>query len=30
MAFSMNVGVQLRLTDATPDAALKFQGSLLF
>ena len=28
--FSMNVGVQFGLTDATSDAALKFQGSLSF
>ena len=30
MAFSMNVGVQFGLTDATSDTALKFQGSLAF
>src|SRR5262245_31777621 len=30
MAFSMNVGVQFGLTDATSDTALKFQGSLSF
>ncbi len=30
IAFSMNVGVQFGLTDATSDAALKFQGSLSF
>ena len=29
-AFSMNVGVQFGLTDATSDTALKFQGSLSF
>jgi hypothetical protein len=29
-AFSMNVGVQFGLTDATSDTALKFQGSLAF
>jgi len=29
-AFSMNVGVQFGLTDATSDTALKFQGSLGF
>ena len=28
--FSMNVGVQFGLTDATSDTALKFQGSLGF
>jgi hypothetical protein len=28
--FSLNVGVQFGLTDATSDAALKFQGSLAF
>jgi hypothetical protein len=28
--FSMNVGVQFGLTDATSDTALKFQGSLAF
>ena len=30
MEFSLNVGVQFGLTDATSDAALKFQGSLEF
>ncbi len=30
MAFSLNVGVQFGLTDATSDTALKFQGSLHF
>jgi hypothetical protein len=30
MEFSMNVGVQLGLTDVTSDTALKFQGSLAF
>jgi hypothetical protein len=30
MEFSMNVGVQFGLTDATSDTALKFQGSLAF
>jgi hypothetical protein len=30
MEFSMNVGVQFGLTDATSDTALKFQGSLQF
>jgi hypothetical protein len=30
MAFSMNVGVQFGLTDATSDTALKFQGSISF
>jgi hypothetical protein len=30
MEFSMNVGVQLGLTDATSDGALKFQGTLGF
>jgi hypothetical protein len=30
MAFSMNVGIQFGLTDATSDTALKFQGSLNF
>jgi hypothetical protein len=30
MAMSFNVGVQFGLTDATSDAALKFQGSLSF
>ena len=29
-AFSMNVGVQFGLTDATSDTALKFQGSISF
>jgi len=29
-AFSVNVGVQFGLTDATSDTALKFQGSLAF
>ena len=29
-AFSMNVGVQFGLTDATSNTALKFQGSLAF
>src|SRR6476660_8195635 len=29
-AFSMNVGVQFGLTDATSDTALKFQGSVSF
>jgi hypothetical protein len=28
--FSMNVGVQFGLTDATSDTALKFQGALQF
>jgi hypothetical protein len=28
--FSMNVGVQFGLTDATSDTALKFQGALGF
>jgi hypothetical protein len=28
--FSMNVGVQFGLTDATSDTALKFQGSVSF
>jgi hypothetical protein len=30
LAYSMNVGVQFGLTDATSDTALKFQGSLSF
>ena len=30
MEFSLNVGVQFGLTDATSDTALKFQGSLSF
>jgi hypothetical protein len=30
MAFSMNVGVQFGLTNATSDTALKFQGALQF
>jgi len=30
MTFSMNVGVQFGLTDATSDTALKFQGALQF
>ena len=30
MAFSVNVGLQFGLTDATSDTALKFQGSLSF
>jgi hypothetical protein len=30
MDFSLNVGVQFGLTDATSDTALKFQGSLAF
>lgn len=30
MEFSLNVGVQFGLTDATSDTALKFQGSLQF
>ena len=30
MAFSMNVGLQFGLTDATSDTALKFQGMLQF
>ena len=30
VSFSMNVGVQFGLTDATSDTALKFQGSLSF
>jgi hypothetical protein len=30
MEFSLNVGVQFGLTDATSDTALKFQGSLAF
>jgi hypothetical protein len=30
MAFSLNVGLQFGLTDATSDTALKFQGSLSF
>jgi hypothetical protein len=30
IAFSMNVGVQFGLTDATSDTALKFQGALQF
>ena len=30
MAFSMNVGLQFGLTDATSDTALKFQGTLQF
>jgi hypothetical protein len=30
MQFSLNVGVQFGLTDATSDTALKFQGSLSF
>ena len=30
MSFSMNVGYQFGLTDATSDGALKFQGSLSF
>ncbi len=30
MEFSMNVGLQFGLTDATSDTALKFQGSLSF
>lgn len=30
MQFSMNVGLQFGLTDATSDTALKFQGSLSF
>jgi hypothetical protein len=30
MEFSMNVGVQFGLTDATSDTALKFQGTLGF
>jgi hypothetical protein len=30
LAYSMNIGVQFGLTDATSDTALKFQGSLSF
>jgi len=30
LTYSMNVGVQFGLTDATSDTALKFQGSLSF
>jgi hypothetical protein len=30
MTFSMNVGVQSGLTDATSGTALKFQGSIGF
>ena len=30
MEFSLNVGVQLGLTDVTSDTALNFQGSLAF